>query len=251
VSGQLATWAAEHSKATWKGRVVLVQLALAARPCGCPAGDTTRADLVRRTGLSLTTIRDGIAEVKELGEVKPLEQGGGRSRPTRYALVVALCHPDAGDCWSCSVLAEVLTKTGRHTPCFASSDDGNRAPQHRNRAPRAPTTARKQGARAARRETESQRLARLRAEQSLNEGPCVASFAADAGGAGGGEPPASTAQPGSNKAPEEKPARNGGRATRATGPLGGDGTTAEAAPLDVPGPARRWAADFAGLWRAS
>ena len=109
VSGPLATWIGEHSKASWRGRAVLSQYALAANHDGNPAADVTREDLERRTGMSRATIGRGRQEVEQLGELQQLDSGGGRGRLSRWRVVVTLCDPEAG-CWSCGLLAHQLQK---------------------------------------------------------------------------------------------------------------------------------------------
>ena len=109
MSGPLATWVGEHSKASWRGRAVLSQYALAANHDGTPAADVTREDLERRTGMSRATIGRGRQEVEQLGELQQLDAGGGRGRLSRWRVVVTLCDPEAG-CWSCGLLAHQLHK---------------------------------------------------------------------------------------------------------------------------------------------
>jgi hypothetical protein len=141
VSGPLASWVSEHSRASNRGRAVLVQLALRARHDGMPTSDVSRAQLEHRTGMGLTNVREGLAEVRRLGEVRVVDQGGGRGRPTRYYIPAPPCPAEA-ECWDCRTLADVIAKTGRDAPGFESVNDkgnrarerGNRAPQRRNRA---------------------------------------------------------------------------------------------------------------------
>jgi hypothetical protein len=124
----------EHSRASHRGRAVLVQLALRARHDGMPTSDVSRAQLEHRTGMSLTNVRYGLAEVRRLGEVRVVEQGGGRGRPTRYYVPAPPCPAEA-ECWDCRVLADTIAKTGRDVPGFESvNDKGNRARERGNRA---------------------------------------------------------------------------------------------------------------------
>src|SRR5512133_1351341 len=115
VSGPLGSWAGEHSKASWRGRAVLLQYALAAHHDGSPAADLTRDDLERRTGMSRATIGRGRQELAQLGELAPVDAGGGRHNLSRWRVVVTLCDPEAG-CWSCGVLAGLLQKGIRSAP---------------------------------------------------------------------------------------------------------------------------------------
>jgi hypothetical protein len=133
VSGPLASWVSEHSRASHRGRAVLVQLALRARHDGTPTSDVTRAQLEHRTGMSLTRVRQGLAEIRRLGEVQVVEQGGGRGRPTRYYIPAPPCPAEA-ECWECRVLS-TAAKTGQHPPGFESMNaKGNRAGKRGNRA---------------------------------------------------------------------------------------------------------------------
>lgn len=132
MSGPLVTWVGEHSKATWKGRAVLIQYAVAAYHDGTPAADVSRDDLERRTGLGRTTLAAGRQEAVTLGELVELERpGGGRGRIGRYRVAVSLCPPEA-DCWSCSILAGLLGENDRAT---VDSSRGNRPPGGRKRPP--------------------------------------------------------------------------------------------------------------------
>jgi hypothetical protein len=127
VSGPLATWVGEHSKASWRGRAVLSHYALAANPDGTPAADVTREDLKRRTGMSRATIGRGRQEVEQLGELQQLDAGGGRGRLSRWRVVVTLCNPEAG-CWSCDLLAPLLQKRSRPYSVPASVPAAKPAP---------------------------------------------------------------------------------------------------------------------------
>jgi hypothetical protein len=109
MSGPLATWVAEHSKADAHGRAVLVQLALAAKHDGTPVLPPTWDDLARRTALHRGTVAKRLAELRQLGEILAEDGGGGRGRATRYHIVVTLCGPDSG-CWSCNILTEQQLK---------------------------------------------------------------------------------------------------------------------------------------------
>jgi hypothetical protein len=146
VSGPLATWVGEHSKASWRGRAVLSQYALAANPDGTPAADVTREDLERRTGMSRATIGRGRQEVEQLGELQQLDAGGGRGRLSRWRVEVTLCDPEAS-CWSCDLLAPLLQKGSRPHSVPAAKPApaehvsvGKGRQQSQNVLPQSPTT---------------------------------------------------------------------------------------------------------------
>jgi hypothetical protein len=113
MSGQLASWTAQHSQASAVGRAILGQLALCSHPDGTPAYEPTWDDLERWTGYKRSTVAKGLAELRRLGEIKRIG-GGGQGTPARYRVVVGtLCAPDI-DCRSCAVLAEVGADKVQH-----------------------------------------------------------------------------------------------------------------------------------------
>lgn len=154
MSGPLATWVAEHSQASWRGRAVLVQYALAAYHDGMPAATVTRDDLTHRTGLGRGTVVQGRNEVVRLGELIELERPGGRGRSGQFYLPVSLC-PTEAHCWSCAALAQETVraadrlggKTVRGADPSRRRPPGNRPSQAINRPsqalkgpPHGPTT---------------------------------------------------------------------------------------------------------------
>jgi hypothetical protein len=161
VSGQLASWVAEHSAASYRGVAVLNQYALAANHDGTPATDVTRDDLVRRTRLGKQTVIAGRQEVIKRKELEELEAPGGRGKPGRFRVVVALC-PDGVRCWSCDALAKAMkrrrpkgetvrsadgfeegpsTETVRSADGFGGGGEPRKGPsQTRKGPPRGPTT---------------------------------------------------------------------------------------------------------------
>jgi hypothetical protein len=149
MSGPLASWVGEHSQASWKGRAVVKEYALAARHDGTPAADVTLDDLEHRTRHSRTTVKAGRREAVRLRELVELERPGkGRGYPGRYRVAFTLCPAEAG-CWSCSILAELLAGRGRVTPP-SGKGKGSRerqkgAPQERKGARHAPTTVTETG----------------------------------------------------------------------------------------------------------
>jgi hypothetical protein len=130
VSGPLASWVGEHSKASWRGRAVLVQYALAAHHDGMPAADVSREDLTRRTGLGRETVKTGRREVIDLGELVELKSPGGRGRVGRYAVAVWSCPPGAR-CWTCDLLAE----RGRPAAGLPGSGPRGKGPPQRGKGP--------------------------------------------------------------------------------------------------------------------
>jgi hypothetical protein len=109
VSGPLASWVGEHSKASWRGKVVLKEYALAAHHDGSPSVDVSRDDLVRRIGCGVTTVKAGRQEVVELGELVELRQPLGRGNVGSYRVEVVLC-PAEVHCWTCALLSHLLEK---------------------------------------------------------------------------------------------------------------------------------------------
>jgi hypothetical protein len=109
MSGPLASWVGEHSKASWRGKVVLKEYALAAYDDGTPATDVSRDDLARRTGCSTTTVKTGRQEVLELGELVELQAPVGRGNVGSYQVSVTLCPAEA-HCWTCALLSQLLEK---------------------------------------------------------------------------------------------------------------------------------------------
>jgi hypothetical protein len=108
MSGPLASWAAEHSKAGPVGRAVLVQYALAANHDGSPSRyQPALEDLARRTGYGRSTVIPARADLVARGELIELEPGGGRGLVGRYSVPSTLCPPE-GRCWPCALLAELL-----------------------------------------------------------------------------------------------------------------------------------------------
>jgi len=116
VSGPLASWVGEHSKASWRGKVVLKEYALAAHHDGTPSVDVSRDDLVRRTGCGSTTVTAGRKEVVELGELVELRRPLGRGNVGSYQVAVTLC-PAEVHCWACALLSHLLEK-GRDAATF-------------------------------------------------------------------------------------------------------------------------------------
>jgi hypothetical protein len=178
VSGQLASWVGEHSRASWRGKAVLNQYALASHHDGRPAADITREDWKRRTGHEVDTLVRGRNEVLgrptkaggreeipglDVPELVELEAPGGRGKVGSYQLLVYLC-PKWVKCWSCDALAKVLKRarpkldaeyvidpeTVAHGDSF---EEGKRRPRRRissgdgsrNRRPRRPTTSKAVG----------------------------------------------------------------------------------------------------------
>ena len=127
MSGQLVSWVGEHSRASYRGRAVLIQYAAAANHDGTPAADVTREDLTDRTGPGRMTVvygrnevlgrptmvggRNGRREVPGLAcpELEELEAPGGRGRVGRHRLLPVLC-PAGVKCWSCDALAKALKR---------------------------------------------------------------------------------------------------------------------------------------------
>jgi hypothetical protein len=131
VSGPLASWVAEHSKAdTPAPRAVLVQLALAAKHDGTPAHPPTWDDLARRSSLDRRTVGKCLAQLRRLGEVLAEDGGGGRGRATRYHVVFAFCPAEAA-CWSCGILADVQKQWPERHGFEPVNAKRNRAPRAR------------------------------------------------------------------------------------------------------------------------
>jgi hypothetical protein len=147
MSAQLASWVGEHSRASYRGRAVLIQYALASLHDGTPAADVTRDDLIRRTGLGRDSVvygrnevlgrptmvgggRNGDREVPGLAcpELEELEAPGGRGRSGRYRPLFALC-PRGKKCWSCDALAKALGKPRPRPPERVRPGDGSGAAQ--------------------------------------------------------------------------------------------------------------------------
>jgi hypothetical protein len=143
VSGPLASWVGEHSKASWRGRAVLIQYALAANHDGTPAADVSRDDLEHRTGHGHSTIVKGRQEALALGELEQLEAPVGRGNVGRYRVHFTLC-PDEARCWVCPTLADLLDETVRDADAFESGkrlrQSGKRLRQSGKRLPRRRTT---------------------------------------------------------------------------------------------------------------
>jgi hypothetical protein len=146
MSGPLASWVGKHSEGSWRARLVVKELALACRPDGRPVEPVTREQIRDRTGVGMTTIRQGLAEARELGRagkrggVLQLDPGGGRGLSSLYRVVVELCPVEAG-CRECDTLRPNRPEeTGRQAPRLAERAAPNRAPRDRNRAPGAPPT---------------------------------------------------------------------------------------------------------------
>jgi hypothetical protein len=125
---------------------VLNQYALAANHDGTPATDVTRDDLVRRTRLGKQTVIAGRQEAIERKELEELEAPGGRGKPGRFRVVVALC-PDGKPCWSCDALAKAMKRRRPKAETVRSADGFGEAgeprkgpPQTRKGPPRGPTT---------------------------------------------------------------------------------------------------------------
>jgi hypothetical protein len=147
VSGPLASWVGEHSKATWRGRAVLKEYALASNHDGTPAADVSRSDLEHRTGHGHNTVVKGRQEVLALGELEELERPGGAGKVGSYRVRFTLCPAEAR-CWVCATLADLLAKTVRSADGNLSAakaknrppQSKNRPPQSKNRPPQGPTT---------------------------------------------------------------------------------------------------------------
>lgn len=108
MSGPLASWASEHSRAGPVGRAVLVQYALAAGHDGRPSSyQPALDDLTRRTGYKRSAVIEARAALVEAGELVELEPGGGRGRVGAYAVPPRLCPPER-NCRPCAVLAGLL-----------------------------------------------------------------------------------------------------------------------------------------------
>jgi len=123
VSGPLASWVAEHSRAGWKGRAVLLQYALAANHDGTPASSVTREDLERRIGVRRDAVIAGRKEVLKLGELIQDKAPGGKHNPGAFRVRLVLCPATAG-CWVCPILADLLDSKGSATPTLSRGPKG-------------------------------------------------------------------------------------------------------------------------------
>lgn len=102
MSGPLASWVGQHSASSRAGRMVLSVYALAARWDGIGDQPLSVDDLVRLTGVKAATVRRGLAEVRQLGELVELTAVAGTA--ARWRIPVTLCPPAAG-CADCDRLA--------------------------------------------------------------------------------------------------------------------------------------------------
>jgi hypothetical protein len=141
VSGPLAAWVGKHAEGSWRAVLVVKELALDCYPDGRPARPVTRDQLRARTRVGMTTIREGLAEARELGRagerggVLQLDHGGGRGLSSLYRVLVELCPAEAG-CRECDALRPNRPEeTGRQAPRLVRQATPNRAPRDKNRAP--------------------------------------------------------------------------------------------------------------------
>lgn len=112
MSGPLASWVLEHSRAGAAGRFVLVALALDARHDGTKA--QLSADLIhQQTGLGDSTVRKWLARLRASGEIVRTDGGGGRKRPAAYRVMIRWC---TGECKACDLLddQQKQPKRGHH-----------------------------------------------------------------------------------------------------------------------------------------
>jgi hypothetical protein len=130
----------EHSKASWRGKAVLKEYALASHHDGTLAEGVSRDDLEHRTGLGHDTIVKGRKEVLALGELEELEAPGGAGKVGRYQVNFTLCPAEAR-CRKCKTLARLLPKTVRDADGSKGPNDKNRLPQRKNRLPRGQKSA--------------------------------------------------------------------------------------------------------------